>query len=143
MGQQRRIVALLVFLMGVTTFSQANANKPSVVFHTSEHRWDWAGTAVRDIFSPYTVESIHIKSHARSEVERQEIEKTLLGLIRSDNKFAGGLSLTFIGTDLEAIVLTKEGKIFIVRRVSSGIYNITSEEKSGYVIFIDQDRKKS
>lgn len=143
MRQQSRIVTLLVFLIGVTTFSQSNANKPSVVFHTSEHRWDWAETAVKDIFSPYTIESIHIKTHVRSEVERQQIAKTLLGLIRSDNKFAGGLSLTFMGTELEAIVLTKEGKIFIVRRVSSGIYNITSEEQSGYVIFIDQDRKKS
>ena len=144
MRQQSKIVALLVILLAVTAFSQSNANNISVVFHTNELRWDWAGTAVKDIFSPYTVESIHItKSYARSEDERQQIVNTLLGLIRSDNKFAGGLSLTGLGTDLEAIVLTKEGKIFIVRRVSSGIYKITFEEKSGHVIFIDQDRKKS
>ena len=144
MWQQRKIAVLLVFLMGVTAFSQSNADNISVVFHTNELRWDWAGTAVKDVFSPYTVERIHItKSYARSEDERQQIVKTLSGLIRSESKFAGGLSLTGLGTDLEAIIFTKEGKIFIVRRVSSGIYKFTSEENSGHVIFIDQDRKKS
>jgi hypothetical protein len=143
MRQQSRIVALLIFLIAVTTFSQSNVNKPSIVFHTNELRWDWAGTTVKDVFSPYTVESIHItKSYARSEDEKQQIVKTLSGLIRSDNKFAGGLSLTGLGTDLEAIIFTKEGKLFIVRRVSSGIYKFTSEEKSGHVIFIDEDKKK-
>ena len=144
MRKQNRVLVLLVILIAVSAFGQSNAGKTPVVFHHSnEFRWDWAGTAVKDIFSPYTVESIHVtRSYARSENERQEIKKMLLGFIRSDSKFAGALSLRYVGRDLEAIVLTKEGKMFIIRRVDHGIYNVISEEKSGYVAFIG-DRLKS
>jgi len=136
MKPQSKVLALLVFV-AVTTFSQANSKDISVVFHTNELRWSWAGTSVKDVFAPYTVESIHIiKSYARSEKEKEDIVKMLTSLMRSDSKFAGGLSLIGMQKDLEAIVLTKEGKMFIIRRVDRDIYSISSEEKVGHVIFI-------
>ncbi len=136
--------ALLVVLMAANTFCQSNDNTIPVLFHGSENWWNWAGTPVKDIFSPYTIETIHIiRSQARSEKEKQGVVKTLLGLIRSDSKFAGGLSLRGIfGSGLEAIVLTKEGKIFIIRRVDGSIYSITSGEQMGHVIFIEEGLKK-
>ena len=143
MKPQSKVLVLIVFV-AVTAFSQANTKDISVVFHDSDNWWNWAGTSVKDVFAPYTVESIHIiRTYARSQKEKEEIVKTLTSLIRSDSKFAGGLSLIGMQRDVEAIVLTKEGKMFIIRRVDRDIYSISSEEKMGHVIFINEDKKKS